>query len=150
MLPKLNFPEYEFKLKKEEKGFLIFDPCRGKYIHCTPEEWVRQNCLRFLIEEKKIPISLINVEKTILINGLKKRYDLVAYRSSGDVFLTVECKSPKVILNQDTFDQISIYNQKLLSDFFWVTNGLIHIFSKIDFKNKQFLFVKDIPSYQNG
>ena len=92
----LNFPTYSFRLKNSENNTHIFDVIRKKFVVLQPEEWVRQHCVQYLIQEKNYPISLINVEKVILINGLKKRYDIVVFNPDGSLAVVVECKAPKV------------------------------------------------------
>ena len=141
---KLNFPDFEFKLKKIDNKTFIFDSFRKKFILLTPEEWVRQHVLNFLVL-KKIPITHIAVEKQIIINSLNKRFDVVIYNNTGDVIMLVECKSPSIKLTQNVFDQISIYNLILNSKYCMVTNGLDHIYFKIDKLSKKFTFVKDFP-----
>ena len=141
---KLNFPDFEFKLKKIDNKTFIFDSFRKKFILLTPEEWVRQHVLNFLVL-KKIPITHIAVEKQIIINSLNKRFDVVIYNNTGDVIMLVECKSPSIKLTQNVFDQISIYNLNLNSKYCMVTNGLDHIYFTIDTLSKQFTFVKDFP-----
>ena len=122
----------------------IFDILRKKMFLLTPEEWVRQHVLNFLVL-KKIPITHIAVEKQIIINSLNKRFDVVIYNNMGDVIMLVECKSPSIKLTQNVFDQISIYNLNLNSKYCMVTNGLDHIYFKIDKLSKKFTFVKDFP-----
>ena len=141
---KLNFPDFEFKLKKIDNKTFIFDSFRKKFILLTPEEWVRQHVLNFLVL-KKIPITHIAVEKQIIINSLNKRFDVVIYNNTGDVIMLVECKSPSIKLTQNVFDKISIYNLNLNSKYCMVTNGLDHIYFKIDKLSKKFTFVKDFP-----
>ena len=141
---KLNFPDFEFKLKKIDNKTFIFDSFRKKFILLTPEEWVRQHVLNFLVL-KKIPITHIAVEKQIIINSLNKRFDVVIYNNTGDVIMLVECKSPSIKLTQNVFDQISIYNLNLNSKYCMVTNGLDHIYFKMDKLSKKFTFVKDFP-----
>ena len=148
-MQKLNFSEYNFRFKNKENKALIFDEIRKKFIVLKPEEWVRQHCLRFLIEEKKYPKSLINVEKSLIINNLTKRYDIVIYNSDGSIFLIVECKSPKIKISQDTFDQIARYNLTLKASYLMVTNGLNHYYCNIDFENETYNFLKEIPSYKS-
>ena len=101
----------------------------------------------FLINDKKIPKGLINVEKKIKINSLTKRYDIIVYKSNGSVFLLVECKSPDIIINQKTFNQIAIYNYEVVSDFLMVTNGIQNYYCSIDYSNQCYKFVKDFPKY---
>lgn len=146
-MQKLNFPTYSFRLKNRENKRFIFDEIRKKFVVLQPEEWVRQHCLRFLTENKKFPKSLINVEKELNINGLTKRYDIVIYNSDGSIHLIVECKSPKININQDTFDQIAQYNLTLNATYLMVTNGINHYYCAMDFEAERYEFLKDIPDY---
>ena len=141
---KLNFPEFEFKLKKTESKTFIFDFVRKRYFLLTPEEWVRQHVLHFLVSNK-IPKTHIAVEKKITINNLNKRFDVVVFDRNYNPLMLVECKSPSVEINQDVFDQISIYNLKVRSKFLMITNGLNNLYFKIDEKNKSHIFVKEFP-----
>ena len=141
---RLNFPNYTFKIKNIENEDYIFDEIRKKYIKLTKEEWVRQNCINFLVKEKKFPQILINLEKTLKINKLSKRYDIVVYNSDGSIKLLVECKSPEIKINQKTFDQIAIYNMSLKAELLMITNGINHYYCKIDYKNQCYKFINDI------
>ncbi|WP_075343613.1 type I restriction enzyme HsdR N-terminal domain-containing protein [Tenacibaculum agarivorans] len=147
-MEKLNLPSYPFRIKSNEKHHLIFDEIRKKYIVLTPEEWVRQHFVRFLIDEKKYPTSLIAIEKQLTINNLKKRSDILVFNSDGSPDIIVECKAPKVKITQATFDQIARYNLKLEANYLIVTNGLQHYFCTLDHKNENYIFLKDIPSYK--
>ena len=146
---KLNLPSYQFKIKNSENKQLIFDPIRKKYVVLTPEEWVRQNFVQYLIGEKKYPISMIAVEKQLIINNLKKRFDILIFNSDGSSKIIIECKAPKIKINQDAFDQIARYNLKLNANYLIVTNGLTHFSCKLDTKNEQYIFLKEIPEYNN-
>ena len=143
----LCFPNYEFRIKNRHNKKYIFDLIRKKFILLTHEEWVRQNCIMFLINEQKIPKVLINVEKKIKVNNLTKRYDIIVYKPNGSVFLLVECKSPKVNINQETFNQISIYNSEIIAEYLMLTNGLFNYYCSIDYSNQCYKFVKDFPKY---
>ena len=143
----LSFPNYEFRIKNKHNKKYIFDQIRKKFVLLTSEEWVRQNCIMFLINDQKIPKGFINVEKKIKINSLTKRYDIIVYKSNGSVFLLVECKSPDIIINQKTFNQIAIYNYEAVSDFLMVTNGIQNYYCSIDYSNQCYKFVKDFPKY---
>lgn len=147
-MQKLNFPTYSFRFKNSENKVSIFDAIRKKFVILQPEEWVRQHCVNYLIKEKNYPKSLINIEKTLTINTLKKRYDIVVFNSDGSIFLIVECKAPKIAINQNTFDQIARYNLALNASFLMVTNGLNHYYCQMDFKNERYQFLKDIPEYK--
>ena len=114
----------------------------------TPEEWVRQHFVQFLIEEKKYPASLIALEKQLTFNNRKKRTDILVFNKKGYHDIIVECKAPKIKITQATFDQIARYNLKLKANFLVVTNGLDHFYCKMDFENEAYIFLKDIPNYE--
>lgn len=146
-MQQLNFPPYTFRLKSSENKPLIFDPIRKKFVVLTPEEWVRQHTLKHLIEAYNYPLSLINVEKELRVNGLSKRYDIVIFKPDGSIRLIVECKAPKVKITQDTFDQIARYNLALKASHLMVTNGLNHYFCQMDYEEQKYIFLPDIPAY---
>lgn len=144
-MKRLNFPNYEFRLKKEGQKRFIFDLIRKKYVQLSSEEWVRQNCIRFLIEEKRISKFSIAIEKEIEFNGIKKRFDIVSYSNQGKINLLVECKAPNIEINQKTFDQILIYNKILKSKYLMVTNGINHYYCKINEDRKNIKFLANFP-----
>lgn len=146
-MQKLNFPNYEFRLKSSENKLFIFDSIRKKFIQLTPEEWVRQHTVRFLIEQKNYPASLISVEKTIKIANLSKRYDIVAYNPNKSIDLLVECKAPEINITQNTFDQIARYNLILKAKYLMVTNGINTYICQIDLNNQKYIFLKELPEY---
>lgn len=113
----------------------------------TPEEWVRQHIIHYLIEEKKYPISLIAVEKKLTINNLTKRTDILVFNNKGLHEIIVECKAPSVKINQSSFDQIARYNLKLNANYLIVSNGLDHFFCAMDVKNECYVFLENIPDY---
>ena len=145
---KLNFNSYNFKIKIKDNKKFIFDIIRRKYILLTPEEWVRQHCLRHLIEELNIPASLIQVEKAISTGNTKGRFDIIAFNPDGTVYLLVECKAVNVEIDQSVFDQIARYALNMKNSYLMVTNGLSHYFCQIDNEQKQYLFLEQIPNYQ--
>ncbi len=145
----LNFPTYSFRFKNSENKVSIFDEIRKKFILLTPEEWVRQHVVQFLLQDKKYPKSYINVEKLIKINNLIKRYDGVVFQPNGEIFLLIECKAPEVPISQQTFDQIARYNLVLKAKYLMVTNGLNHYFCQMDFENEKYVFLKELPEYLN-
>lgn len=100
--------------------------------------------------EKKYPKLLINVEKELTINGLKKRYDIVIFNSDGSIHLIVECKSYSTAINQGTFDQIARYNLALNAKYLMVTNGINHYYCQMDTLEERYSFLKDIPDYQKS
>ena len=147
-MQKLNFPTFTFRFKNSENKVAIFDEIRKKFIILTPEEWVRQHVVKFLIEEKKYPKSYINVEKLIKVNGLNKRYDVVIFQPNGSLSLLVECKAPEIKITQTTFDQIARYNMTLKADYLMVTNGLNHYFCKMDFENEKYTFLEELSEFE--
>jgi hypothetical protein len=147
-MQKLNLPNYKFRVKSNENKTLIFDNLRKKYMVLTPEEWVRQHFVQFLIQEKKYPVSLIALEKQLTINNRKKRTDILVFNKEGSPEIIVECKAPKIKITQATFDQIARYNLKLKANFLIVTNGLEHFYCKMDFEKETYIFLKDIPDYK--
>lgn len=143
----LNFPKYDFRFKNSQNSALIFDIVRKKFVVLTPEEWVRQHALMFLSTEKKYPLSHINVEKQILYNGLRKRYDIVVFNPDGSIHLLVECKAPHINITQTTFDQIAQYNFKLNASYLMVTNGLEHYMCQMNIQEEKYMFLKEIPEF---
>ncbi len=143
----LNFPTFEFRFKSTENRLHVFDIIRKKFVVLQPEEWVRQHVVHYLITVKGYPKSLINVEKQLIINGLKKRYDVVIFKPNGSISLLVECKAPEISITQKTFNQIAIYNMNAASDYLMVTNGLQHYYCQMDNKAEKYVFLKDIPDF---
>ena len=146
-MQKLQFPSYSFRFKNSENKIAIFDEIRKKFILLTPEEWVRQHVVQYLIQDKNYPKSYINIEKLITVNDLNKRYDIVVYQPNGELFLLIECKAPEVKISQQTFDQIARYNLVLNAKYLMVSNGLNHYFCKIDFENEKYVFLEELPNF---
>ncbi|MDR0724416.1 MAG: type I restriction enzyme HsdR N-terminal domain-containing protein [Prevotellaceae bacterium] len=143
----LNLPAFELRIKNSEKGKMIFDPVRSKYVALTPEEWVRQNFLQYLIQVKKTPKNLIRVEMSLELNGLAKRSDIVVHNRMGNPLLAVECKASTVKITQPVFEQLARYNLQLNVPYLVVTNGLTHFFCKFSEHEKQYLFMEHLPEY---
>ena len=147
-MQQLNFPKYTFRFKNSENKVSIFDEIRKKFIILTPEEWVRQNVVQYLLQEKKYPKSYINVEKLIKVNDLSKRYDVIVYQPNGEIFLLIECKAPEIKIAQETFNQIARYNLTLKANYLMVTNGVNHYFCQMDFENEKYNFLKELPEFE--
>ena len=143
----LNFPAYDFRSKNTENRVYIFDVVRKKFVVLQPEEWVRQHVVHYLIFEKNYPLSLINVEKQLRVNNLKRRYDIVVFEPNGAIQILIECKAPEVSITQISFDQIARYNMQLQSEYLMVTNGLQHFYCKIDHKQEKYTFLENIPDF---
>lgn len=147
-MEQLNLPQYPIKTKEEGGTTYIFDPIRRKYLVLLPEEWVRQNFIQFLINDKGYAASLIAIEKGLNLNELHKRADIVIYDNRAQPVVLVECKAPKIKINQDVFEQIARYNMVFKVPYLVVTNGLDHYCAKIDFEENSFEFLKEIPNYK--
>ena len=143
----LNLPQYQFKYRMEDNQRQIFDVIRKKYVSLTPEEWVRQNFLQYLICEKHYPPALISVEHEFRLNRLSKRCDAVVFSTSGIPRLIIELKSPDVSINQQVFDQIYRYNLKIRASYLMVSNGLKHYCCKVDYESNSCVFLDTIPDY---
>ena len=143
----LNFPAFQFRFAKQGDKELIFDPVRKKMVALTPEEWVRQNMLAYLVEIKQVPLNLVGVEKQLIINGLVKRFDIAVFDRNAKPVLLVECKAPTISINQNVFDQAARYNLQLNVNYFFITNGLQHFCCRIDYENSSYKFVEDLPLY---
>lgn len=141
---KIVYPSAGFKMKEENNKEFIFDVIRKKWILLTPEEWVRQNFIQYLIIEKKYPASLIAVEKEIKLGELKKRCDIIVYKNSLP-WMIVECKEMNVPVNEKTFAQILNYNQTLQVDYLITTNGTI----TYGLKTSNKILLEEIPSYNS-
>ncbi len=144
----LNLPEIELKTRKTECGKIeVFDNFRKKYIVLTPEEWVRQHFLSFLVNQKGYPTSLIAVEKGLKVNQMQKRFDAVVYDTSRNPLVLIEFKSPKVKLDQKSFDQVSRYNLTMKVNYLMISNGINHYCCRMDYEKKTYLFLKETPLY---
>ena len=148
-MQQLNLPAHDFKVKHEGKKTQIFDSVRKKFVTLTPEEWVRQHFIQYLISEKKVPAQLIAVEMGLKYIELKKRSDVVVYNKEGKPVLIVECKAPAIKITQDTFDQIARYNMTLKVKYLAVTNGIRHFYCQVDHKNGSYFFLKELPVYSS-
>ena len=123
----------------------LFDPVRKKWLLCTEEEKVRQCFLMYLMEEKKIPLSHLSVEREIEVNGLSKRYDIVVFDTQGKPYIIIECKAPEVKLTQDVIEQAGRYNMTLRAPIIGITNGRENYFFHIDFETEAITFIDDLP-----
>ncbi len=143
----LNLPNYTFRYKEDSGKKFIFDFVRQKFVALTPEEWVRQNFLRYLNEGLKYPSSLTGVEKAVKINGLNQRCDIVVYNRSGCAAMIVECKAPSVAIGPSTLEQAARYNVTLQVPFLVLTNGIQHYCIRTDVGNGESRLLKGFPSF---
>ena len=144
---KLNLPSYDFKLKKAENRVWIFDVIRKKFIVLTPEEWVRQHFVNYLVSEKKYPRSLLKIEGGLVYNQLQKRSDIVIFNRQGEPWMIVECKAPSIQLSHSALAQASVYNSKLKAQYLSVTNGLVHLCAHIDWEERKTTLLEQMPTF---
>ncbi|MBI1783039.1 MAG: type I restriction enzyme HsdR N-terminal domain-containing protein [Sphingobacteriales bacterium] len=143
---KINYPAYPFKIKEEVDKEFIFDEMRKQWVRLTPEEWVRQNFLRYLIDVIKYPSSLIAVEREIKLNDLSKRFDIVVFKASLP-WLLVECKSMDEVLDEKVAMQVIRYNMAMPVNFFIITNGeYVFGFEKKDGELKE---INELPDHSS-
>lgn len=145
----LNIPTQDIDIKIIESKNYIFDLIRKKYLILTPEEWVRQNLVRYFINDLNYPKGLIKTESSLKYNNLKKRSDILIFNNDMTHFLVVECKSYKLKLNKSHLSQSAMYNKIYKSKYVMISNGLDHIVYKYDWNNDSFEFMKSIPKYRN-
>jgi hypothetical protein len=114
----------------------------------APEEWVRQHLIAYLIQVKRYPISIIGVEKQLMLNKKPKRFDLVVFSRKAQPYILVECKAPGVQITEKAFDQAARYNMLLKAEYFLITNGLEHYPCRLDYENKRYIFIEDVPDFE--
>ena len=145
---KLNLPEYSFRLKKVDGKIYIYDDIRKKFIVRTPEEWVRQHFIQFLVKEKKYSATLMAVEKKVMVNGQPQRFDLLIYNRKGAPHVVAEFKAPNVRISQPAFDQAVRYNMKLRVKYIIISNGMEHFICEVDYEKNSYSFLKEIPEFE--
>lgn len=145
----LNLPDYQsfIKVKREEGKRWVWDAIRGKWLVLLPEELVRQLLVHYLMTELGVKKNRIAIEKGLSVNSLKKRCDILIYDQAMNPWLLVECKAPKVPLKQTVFRQIAMYNMPLQVPYLLVCNGPEAYCCAIDFSNKDFTFLSEVPLY---
>ena len=144
----LNLPAFDAKIERRDGKSVIWDPLRRRYVALTPEEWVRQHFVHFLIEQKGYPAALMANEVQVQLNGTRKRCDTVLYRRDLSARLIVEYKAPEVEITQRVFDQITRYNMVLRVDYLIVSNGLRHFCCRMNYEQNSYEFLREIPGYK--
>ena len=148
-MQELNLPRYEISVKRNGKRLTIFDFLRRRHVALTPEEWVRQHFVHFLVEHKGYPKGLLANEVELSVGEKSLRCDSILYDSNLEPRMIVEYKAPSVAVTQKVFQQIATYNLLLHVDYLVVSNGLTHYCVKMDYDNQKYLFLEDIPEYKN-
>lgn len=149
-MQKLNLPDFELTLRKEEGKVWIFDVIRKKYLVLTPEEWVRQHFVQYLINHLKYPKSLFRVERSLTYNKLQKRSDIVVHNRMGKPWLLIECKAPDIKLTQKAFNQVAVYNMTIGAQYVGVTNGMVqYCFETSKEPSREVKFLDSFPAFEN-
>ena len=149
-LQPLQLPPYPFKITDLNGQLTLFDEIRKKQVVITPEEWVRQHFVQYLINQKSYPKTLIKLEGGLKLHGMPRRTDIVVFNPEGEKILMVECKAPSVAINQKVFDQVARYNITHKIALLAVTNGLQHYYCSVDFNNGSYKFIEELPTYRQG
>ena len=143
----LNLPAFDAKIIVKNGKNVIFDSIRRRYVALTPEEWVRQHFVNFLIAHKGYPRELMANEVPITLNGTKKRCDTVLYKRDLSARMIIEYKAPDVEITQAVFNQIMRYNMVLRVEYLVISNGIQHFCCQMDYVNNRYNFLQDIPDY---
>ncbi len=143
----LNLPSFDAKIRKTNNGLEIFDPLRRKYVSMTPEEWVRQHFVHYLISEKGYPASLMANEAMIKLNSLTRRCDTVVYNNHLEPLVICEFKKHDIEITQQVFDQVVRYNIVLKVKYLIVSNGMSHYCCKMNYDDMSFDYLQEIPEY---
>lgn len=144
---KLNLPAFDYKLRKADDKVWIFDGIRKKFVVLSPEEWVRQHFIHYLIDEKRYPRSLIRVEGGLLYNKLQKRTDIVVFNRAGVPWMVVECKAPSQKISDATLSQAAVYNSTLKAQFICVTNGMVHFCAEVEWTRRSTVSLEQLPAF---
>jgi hypothetical protein len=148
-LKELNLPQYSFRITGKEGSQMILDTVRKRYVKLTPEEWVRQNFVQYLINEGKYPPGLLGIEMLLRLFKVKKRIDIMVHNRSGKPVMIVECKAPEIELNEKVFNQIVTYNMELKVPYIIVTNGITHLAGKLKPDKTGYDNLDFIPLYED-
>lgn len=143
----LNLPTFTVKVTEKDEKRMIFDPIRRKYVALTPEEWVRQHFVNYLVSVKSYPKELLANEVALKLNGTAKRCDTVVYNRFLEPLMIVEYKAPAINITRAVFDQIVRYNMVLRVDYLTVSNGISHFCCKINYETQTYSFLENIPEY---
>lgn len=147
-MKQLNLPQYSFRVTGKEGNEMILDPLRRRFVKLTPEEWVRQNFIQYLIIEGKYPAGLLGIEVMFRFNKLKRRVDILVHDRSGQPIMIVECKSTEIEIDENVFEQIATYNMKFKVPYLVVTNGMHHYACKMNHQELKFEYLLVIPLYE--
>lgn len=148
MTPPLDLPPFEYRLREAEGRRWIFDAIRKKFVVLTPEEWVRQHVVNYLVAHLNYPRSLVRIEGGLSYNQLAKRSDIVVYDRLGGPWMIVECKAPTIKLSSQVVHQAAAYNHTLRAKYVVVSNGVGHILCSVD--SGKVVFLEGWPAFSTG
>ena len=152
-MKELNLPSYSFRITGKEGSEMILDPLRRKYVKLTPEEWVRQNFVQYLIHEGKYPPGLIGIEMMFHYNQMKKRVDILVHDRKGEPVMIVECKSPDIkisdVYEDKVYDQVGEYNFGYKVPYLIVTNGMVNYAFRYSVVGNRYEHLLEIPLYED-
>lgn len=143
----LNLPPYAYKLKQNNGSVQIWDAVRRKYVVLTPEEWVRQHFIAYLVGSKKYPLGRIGNEISLSLNGRSRRCDTLVYDAEGQPLVLIEYKAPHIPMSQKVFEQAVRYNICFRVPYIMLSNGISHYCCRIDYDSRKYSFLTEIPSY---
>ncbi len=146
----LNLPSGDFQINQDGERLTIYDPLRKKFLILTPEEWVRQHIVGYLVTYKKYPKSLFAMERGVKYNQLSKRFDILVLDREGRPFLLIECKAPEVKLSQKTVEQVCVYNKTVGAPHIAISNGKLHICLTYDAQKDRYNQVREFPEFVNN
>lgn len=147
MIVPLNFPTAPLQLTKRNGVVYVWCIVRKKKLKLTPEEWVRQHAIHWLISYKKVPLGAIGAEISLTINGLSRRCDVLVFTPFGSPCLVIECKAPDIPINQEVFFQLAQYNRVLSSAHFMLTNGINHTVGQQNSTSNSVELLENLPDY---
>ena len=147
--PPLNLPAADLRIESGDSGYTVFDPLRRRRVRLTPEEWVRQHFTAYLIQHKGYPAGLLGNEVSLTINGMTRRCDSVLYGLDRQPQMIIEYKAPSVKITPKVLEQVATYNLLLHVDYLVMSNGLTHYCCKMDYESKKYVFLSEIPAYEN-
>lgn len=145
--PALDFPSYKFSIRENKGKQEVFDFIRKKYVTLTPEEWVRQHTMHFLHTQLSVPAGLMIIEKSLSLNTLSKRADILVYGKDGEPKMLVECKAAGIKINHGVFEQIARYNLIFKVKYLFVTNGINHFSFKVNFETREIKALTHFPDW---
>ena len=143
----LNLPSFDISIAQRNGRPTVFDPLRRRFVALTPEEWVRQHFVNYLVQHLHYPAGLMANEVELTVGDKHLRCDTLLYNKDMQPQMIIEYKAPHIALSQKVFNQITAYNLLLHVDYLVVSNGMEHLCCQMDYDNRRYVFLHDIPDY---